>query len=366
MSGKGITQEIRAAFDTCLAGADEDAAVELAVRLLDDGVDAEAVLLDLVAPAQVRVGERWAADEWSVAQEHAATHVSGRTVDALVDAVCGNSASYDGGNPGRLSGGKSGDERSGGVLAACSDGEWHVLAARILSEVLRLRGFRVRFLGGHVPTAQLLSDIHQNGPDVVALSCTLSVNLPLAHRQIEVSRQAGVPVLAGGPGFGPQGVWAYALGADLYAPDARTAAELLEERWPPLLRGGSAVEDSCIEAYAQLLRQRRELLEKAVEDLRSRFPVMRERSGKQHDEDTAFLGQLLDALAAGVYVGDPRVLTGHLAFATAYLSARGVDAASLETVLGTLVEELGDSALILRHVVAGQRWLAGEAGHTDH
>ena len=47
------------------------------------GVPAERVLLDLVAPAQAEVGERWARNEWSVAQEHAATHISERVVAAV-------------------------------------------------------------------------------------------------------------------------------------------------------------------------------------------------------------------------------------------------------------------------------------------
>ena len=71
--------------------------------------------------------------------------------------------------------------------------------------MLRLRGFSVRALGGHVSPDELIADVHQNGPDVVAISCTLPWNLPLAHRQIEMCRWAGVPVMTGGTGFGPEG-----------------------------------------------------------------------------------------------------------------------------------------------------------------
>ncbi|MGK5740813.1 B12-binding domain-containing protein [Micromonospora sp. URMC 103] len=49
-----------------LTEADEYAAIDIALDLVDRGVPAERVLLDLVAPAQVEVGERWARNEWSV------------------------------------------------------------------------------------------------------------------------------------------------------------------------------------------------------------------------------------------------------------------------------------------------------------
>ncbi|MEV6813848.1 B12-binding domain-containing protein, partial [Micromonospora sp. NPDC051296] len=97
-----------------LADADEQAAVALARGLLDAGVPAERVLLDLVAAAQAEVGERWARNEWGVAEEHAATHVSERVVAAI--------AGYADDQP-------TGDR----IVVACMDGEWHALPARLVA-----------------------------------------------------------------------------------------------------------------------------------------------------------------------------------------------------------------------------------------
>ena len=49
---------------------DEARAVALATGLVDAGCPAQDVLLRLVAPAQVRVGQLWKSGGWSVAQEH--------------------------------------------------------------------------------------------------------------------------------------------------------------------------------------------------------------------------------------------------------------------------------------------------------
>ncbi|MGW7517907.1 cobalamin B12-binding domain-containing protein [Streptomyces sp. NPDC054796] len=354
--GGGIDEGVRGAFDTCLVRADEEAAVTLVEGLVADGVSAEEVLLGLVGPAQIAVGARWAADRWTVAQEHAATHVSERCVIAVAEA----SRRRDGT-------GRAGDAVAGGVVVACGDGEWHTLPARLLAEVLRLRGFRVRFLGGHVPTAQLLSDVHQNGPDVIALSCTLGIRLPPAHHQIEVCRKAGVPVLAGGPGFGPEGARAHTLGADLYAPDAPAAAELLERHWPPRLSGTSRVRTRWVTAYAWIVRHRTELLREATARLRGAVAERPApsgadglRGGRPPRGDvltTGTVGQLLDALAAAVYTDDPRVFTDDLAFTAGFLAARSVDPARLRTVLRALAGPLRDSPHALAHLAEGERLL---------
>ncbi|MEU8876135.1 cobalamin B12-binding domain-containing protein [Streptomyces javensis] len=358
MNATGITDAVRADFDACLADADEGGALELAVGLVTSGgVSAEDVLLGLVAPAQVRVGERWESGEWPVAREHAATHVSGLTVDAVASAA---RAPVEADPPRQ-------------VLVACSDGEWHVLPSHILAEVLRLRGFQVRSLGGSISPPELLSDVHQTGPDVVALSCTLTFNLPLAHRQIETCRCAGVPVMAGGPGFGPEGVWAYALGADLYAADARAAAGALLHRWPPVLCGESSVQAGAVEEYAALVRRRPELLAHLAYALRDVFPGLRPRSdgsdgsgnsatsatsAREHEEGTDFLGRLLDSLAAAVFVDDARVFTGQLAFAAAYFAARSVEPRCLLAMTDALADHLRESPRTRDTLSAGRRWLA--------
>ena len=345
-----VSDADRAAFDDFLTGADEEEAVQLAVRLSASGVTAEELLLDLVTPAQVAVGSRWAAGEWTIAQEHAATHISERCVDAVAAAVGATGAESRTGGPGA----------AGEVLVACSDGEWHSLSARILAVVLRLRGFRVRFLGGHVPVARLLADMHQNDPDVVALSCTLTAHLPFAYRQIEMCRTAGVPVLAGGHGFGPEGAWAYALGADLYSSDPASAAELLRRRWPPLLTGTPSVQEASVEAYARLVRQRPELLATVRSRLADRYPAPHARGPGKTEAVNEIPGHLLDALAAAVFVDDPRALTGYLSYATDFLAARGVHDSRVRLTLDTVAEQLRDSPRVLAHVQEGQRWLDGQ------
>lgn len=193
--------------------ADEYGAVDLVLSLLDGGVPAERLLLELIAPAQRRVGELWAANEWSVAREHGATAVSDRAVAAIAARA------------------RTAPTR-GRVTVACTDGEYHALPTRLLAEVLRLRGWQVDFLGASVPGPHLITHLHQTGPDAVALGCALATRLPRAHATLTACQAVGVPVMAGGAGFGTDGRFARLLGADAWAPTADAAADHLDRGLP--------------------------------------------------------------------------------------------------------------------------------------
>ncbi|MFE0592771.1 B12-binding domain-containing protein [Micromonospora echinospora] len=310
------------AYLDCLEGADEYAAVDVAMDLLADGVPAERILLDLVAPAQAEVGERWARNEWSVAQEHAATHISERVVAAV-----SSSASP---RPDR-----------GHVVVACMDGEWHGLPARLVSEVLRLRGWQVTFLGASVPAAHLVAYLQRYDAHAVALACALPMRLPYAHRMIETCRRSDVPVLVGGRGFGAGGRWARRLGV-AWAPDAPTAAELVaDER---ALRRMPAVDLAHLadDEYAGLLRRRAELIDAALAHLRDRFPQTVDYTAAQLDSTVSDLGHIVDFLAAAVYVDDGDLFTEFVDWLAMILASRGVPAVSVELTLAFLAQSLRD------------------------
>ncbi|MCQ4203410.1 cobalamin-dependent protein, partial [Streptomyces coelicoflavus] len=178
-------------WSAVLAG-DTHAAVDVVEDALGAGLDAEAVLLDVIGAVQRRVGAEWAANRMSVAGEHTATAINDRAIAALPVL-------------------RPGAPR-GRVTVACVDQEWHALPARLVAETLRLRGWQVDYLGAQVPTARLIGHIHRTGPDAVCLSSSLATRLPLAHRAITAVQAAGAPVMTGGLAFGADGRYARLLG----------------------------------------------------------------------------------------------------------------------------------------------------------
>ncbi|MFI7553408.1 B12-binding domain-containing protein [Micromonospora sediminimaris] len=297
----------------CLAEADEHAAVEVARGLLDAGVAAERVLLDLVAPAQAEVGERWARNEWSVAQEHAATHISDRVVAAV--------AAYADVRPTRAR-----------IVVACMDGEWHALPARLVAEVLRLRGWQVTFLGASVPAAHLVSYLHRHDAYAVALASALPMRLPHAHRMVEVCRRSDVPVLVGGRGFGADGRWARRLGVP-WAASAPAAADLLGDERALRAAAPADLAHLADDEYASLVNRRGELIDSALADLAQRFPAIRDHSPAQLDSTVSDLGYILDFLAAALYVDDGSLFTEFVEWLVTILDSRSVPAATVDASL---------------------------------
>ncbi|KUL69135.1 MULTISPECIES: B12-binding domain-containing protein [unclassified Streptomyces] len=310
---------------------DEDAAARAVFAALDAGVDPEAVLLDVIAHTQREVGRAWAENRFSVAQEHSATAIHERIIAAMAHRVPAPVTE----TPGTT------------VTVACVDGEWHALPARLLAEVLRLRGLRVDFLGAQVPTPHLIAHLHATVPTAVALSSSLPLRLPTAHSAITAVQAIGVPVVAGGAAFGTDGRYARLLGADAWAPDARSAAGLLERGLPR--PAGGAVRQSVDDLphlvdqeYTLVVRAKRRLVRNTLAGLEERLPAMRAYSEAQRERTAEDVLHIVEFLACSLYTDDSGLFTGFLDWTADILEARQVPARVLEPALALLQKELKD------------------------
>ncbi|MFW6205283.1 MAG: cobalamin B12-binding domain-containing protein [Actinomycetota bacterium] len=307
---------------------DEQAAVAAVLAAVDAGADPEAVIVDVIAPVQRRVGAEWAANRIGVAQEHAATAINDRVVAALAR------------RPERVA-----RPPVGTVIVACVDGEWHAMPARLLGEVLAERGWRVDFLGAHVPATHLVAHVHQTGADVVALSASIPARLPVAHAMISACRTTGVPVLAGGAAFGPDGRYARLLGADAWAPDARAAADRLADGVrPPASRFEPAVglEHLADGEHARVARSATSLVTTTMAGLEERLPAVRTYTDQQRERTAEDIGHIVDYLAAALYVDDDDLFATFITWTADVLAARGVPATSLHPGLDLLAAQLRD------------------------
>ncbi|MFF9984611.1 cobalamin B12-binding domain-containing protein [Streptomyces erythrochromogenes] len=308
---------------------DEPSALAIVLGALDDGMEAESVLLDVIAAVQGRVGEEWAANRITVAQEHAATAINERAVAALA----------------RHPGARTSPAR-GRITVACVDGEWHALPARLLAEVLRLRGWHVDYLGAQVPTPHLIAHLHRTGPQAVALSSSIPTRLPAAHATITACQAAGIPVMVGGAAFGPVGQYARLLGADAWAPDARTAADDLTRRPLPRPQSGHQPIDDLPhlsdQEYTLVARTRLALVRTVLTGLEDAYPAMRGYTESQRERTAEDLSHIVEFLATALYTGDAELFSRFLLWTAAVLSARGVPAHSLLPALDLLGRELKD------------------------
>ena len=145
VSSNGAPLELRQALER-FDGAGAHAAFD---RLLAD-LSLDAVLDGAVLPLLHELGDRWAAGEITVAQEHFASHLI----------------------RGRLLGLARGWDRGAGPRAvlACPPDEQHDLALIVFGIALREQGWRITFLGADTPVDTIVDAVARLRPAALVLS----------------------------------------------------------------------------------------------------------------------------------------------------------------------------------------------------
>ncbi len=323
-----------AAVDQYLAAVsvgDRAGALELVHRLQRDGAGPLEVMNDVVAPAQKRVGELWATDAWSVAQEHAATAVSEAVLGLLGAQI------------------PAPRDTTAPVVVTCVEQEWHALPALLVAEHLRSYGLPVSYLGANASAEHLVRHVHEVAPRAVALSCSLSASLPRVRRQVEAVRATGTPVVVGGAAFDAAGQRARTVGASACAADgagAVTAVTSLPRAVGPAepLTHEGAEEGLAIHADREELTAR----------LRDRVATARPADGLR-DVLTGWQPALLDhlphlvgSLAGALVVDDPTVVSEAVQWLGEVMAHRDAP----DDVVTVVVAELG--AVVREHPTAAR------------
>jgi methanogenic corrinoid protein MtbC1 len=328
-------------FVDALARRDRRAAVRQALDLLESGAPVQELIQGLLAPAQAEVGRRWEANQWSVADEHAATAISDAVLGALAWRI-------------------ETDEDQGHVVVTCAEGEWHSLPARMAAEVLRTHGWQVTFLGASTPADHLRRFVAQVDAVGVVVSCSVPIFLGGAQRSVQAAQSAGVPVLVGGRAFGPDDLRARRLGADGWTPHAAAAADLLagwRQQPPEVGERPAGMRDA---EPLELEAARAELVEAAMSELFLRFPPLAGYSETQLARTREDLGYILQFLEAALLADDPRLfLEEFLPWLTRVLTSRGLPAGVVAVgleALGAVVDPFPRS----RELLAQGRQLAAD------
>ncbi|MFB8104507.1 MULTISPECIES: B12-binding domain-containing protein [unclassified Streptomyces] len=333
--------------------ADERAATDVVLDAVEGGADPESVLLDVIAPVQGRVGAEWAANRFSVAEEHAATAINERAVTAI---------GLHTRTRARVSRGR--------ITVACVDGEWHALPARLLAEVLKLRGWQVDYLGAQVPAPHLIAHLHSTHAEAVALSSSIATRLPTAHAAITACQAIGVPVIVGGAAFGPGGVYAELLGADAWAPDARAAADRLAAGPLPRPQLDHQQMDDLPhlvdQEYTLVTRGSGAVVRNVFTALESAYPAMRGYDEAQRERTAEDLAHIVEFLATSLYLGDEELFAWFISWTAQILRSRGVPPHSLPPALDLLERELKDFPRAVRTLRRGAHTLTTlhSAGNT--
>jgi MerR family transcriptional regulator, light-induced transcriptional regulator len=148
--------ELGRAYAAALLVGDEVAA-ELAIREAMEAKLSAAEIDDaIIAPALWLIGDLWERGEISVADEHLATEISLRVLALQREAE-------------RLAVTRGSHK----IMLATPAGELHVVALRMIGNLLREAGYDVLMLGPDVPAADLAALAERHEPNVICLSVTM-------------------------------------------------------------------------------------------------------------------------------------------------------------------------------------------------
>lgn len=171
---------------------------------------AAVVITEMIRPALVEIGERWARGELPISAEHFASGLIERRLAALL-------AEQPPANPGPV------------VVLACVEGEQHQIGLLMLAVFLRWAGARVVYLGADVPMSDLVRVAHETAAAAICLSAIDPSSAHALHATVQYLRQAGLqtPLFAGGAGATAEPLpGALTPAGDLHAVSAAVMAAL--------------------------------------------------------------------------------------------------------------------------------------------
>ena len=139
----------------------------------------EAVCLEVLQKGMAEIGKLWFSNHASVQQEHFASGLAMRRIDALLSASP---------PPSRLE----------TILIGCAPGEWHTFTPLLIAFLLRRRGLNVIYLGANVPAERFAETASKLKTTLVILVAqTLFSAATLQHAALSLTSQ-GVRTAFGG------------------------------------------------------------------------------------------------------------------------------------------------------------------------
>lgn len=181
--------EFERVYAAALLAGDEIAAETTIREAMDAGLSSAEIDEEVIAPALWLIGALWERGEISVADEHLATEISMRVLALQREAYRVAKA-----------------RRRHRVMLATPAGEQHIVALRMVSNLLSGAGYWIVMLGANVPPEALAASVRRHQPDVICMSVTMpAVTAQIIDAIQQVQAECpGAQFVIGGRGLSTQ------------------------------------------------------------------------------------------------------------------------------------------------------------------
>lgn len=171
-------EEAREAWIEACLDYDEAAADQVVAEAMAE-FPVETVCVSVLQQGLSAIGDGWYANRVTVQQEHFASELATRRLEALISAT-------------------PRPHRPGTVLVGCASDEDHTFAPLQIVLFLRRRGHRVVYLGANVPLAELAATVEEVDPRVVVLTAQQIQSAARLQEMGFFLERAGVRMAYGG------------------------------------------------------------------------------------------------------------------------------------------------------------------------
>jgi len=190
---------------------DEDIAVELTQKALNENIEAKQILDKGLIPGIEKVGELFGAGEYFLPELLVSGEAMSRAIEVLEPFLT-----------------KSGIPAKGKIAMGTVQGDVHNIGKDIVIMMLKGRGWDVTDLGVDVDPETFCSVVRDGDYQILGLSSLLTMTMPDTVKTIEALKAAGlrdkIKIMVGGAPTTQE--WADKIGADGYAKNASEVAKL--------------------------------------------------------------------------------------------------------------------------------------------
>jgi len=190
---------------------DQDKGKDLVQKLVDGGTD-PLEIIDALTEVMNEIGEKFARLEIFLPE----MMMSGEAMSRVVEVLTPHLKRGGGGEP------------KGKVVLGTVKGDLHEIGKNIVKLMLQAGFFQVRDVGVDGDPVDFIKEADSFGADIIGASSLMTTTMPHQKEIIDILKEEGkrdkYKVVIGGAPTTPE--WAEQIGADLYAPDAGSAAKL--------------------------------------------------------------------------------------------------------------------------------------------
>ncbi len=209
---------IKAAIEAVVAG-DEEAAVDVANKVIAEGLNPVDIIGEGFAEGMIKVGDLFAKEEYALPEVLLSADAMQQAMDLLDPHIPRQDVK----------------KKRGVVVIGTVQGDIHEIGKRIVGTMMEVYGFEVHDLGADVPIEKFIEKAKELKADIVATSALMTTTMTRQKKLEEALNEAGlrdkVKTMVGGAAVTKE--WADLIGADGYGQDVTEAVEAAKKLVKP-------------------------------------------------------------------------------------------------------------------------------------